>query len=165
MVKPLTVHDVVNNDRLLRLANEFNIDYGDLMLFVRAIEQLQGLPSSNPADDLPVWKQYLNQEVAKEMDVFYNAFSEPKVSRGRNLIQDETAKVVQEQFRHAKEVLGDDYPSYYPRCGCRTCRPNKLGDMRMIVCRICGNKRCPHANNHENKCTNSNAPGQPGSAY
>ena len=36
---------------------------------------------------------------------------------------------------------------------------------RMIVCPICGNKRCPKANDHENDCTDSNEPGQPGSAY
>jgi hypothetical protein len=35
----------------------------------------------------------------------------------------------------------------------------------MIVCSLCGNKRCPHANNHENSCTQSNEPGQAGSAY
>lgn len=36
---------------------------------------------------------------------------------------------------------------------------------RMIVCAICGNKRCPHATDHRNACTNSNEPGQPGSSY
>lgn len=36
---------------------------------------------------------------------------------------------------------------------------------RMIVCQQCGNKRCPHANDHRNACTGSNEPGQPGSAY
>jgi hypothetical protein len=35
----------------------------------------------------------------------------------------------------------------------------------MMLCTICGNKRCPHAYDHENGCTDSNAPGQPGSAY
>lgn len=34
-----------------------------------------------------------------------------------------------------------------------------------IVCTICGNKRCPHAANHENRCTGSNEPGQVGSRY
>jgi hypothetical protein len=34
-----------------------------------------------------------------------------------------------------------------------------------IVCAECGNKRCPKANNHENECTGSNEPGQPGSSY
>lgn len=36
---------------------------------------------------------------------------------------------------------------------------------RMIVCKQCGNKRCPHANDHRNICTGSNEPGQKGSAY
>ena len=37
--------------------------------------------------------------------------------------------------------------------------------MRMILCVKCGNKRCPHATNHEYECTNSNEPGQKGSRY
>jgi hypothetical protein len=32
----------------------------------------------------------------------------------------------------------------------------------MIVCSICGNKRCPHAANPDFECTNSNEPGQIG---
>lgn len=36
---------------------------------------------------------------------------------------------------------------------------------RMILCPVCGNKRCPRANDHRNECTGSNEPGQPGSAY
>ena len=63
------------------------------------------------------------------------------------------------------------------KCGCRKClrergEGQKIGDlfipqemMQMILCQICGNKRCPHANDHNNECTNSNAPGQIGSAY
>jgi hypothetical protein len=47
-------------------------------------------------------------------------------------------------------------------CGCRECNPNAWW---MVVCRICGNKRCPHATNHENECTNSNETGQEGSVY
>jgi hypothetical protein len=35
----------------------------------------------------------------------------------------------------------------------------------MIVCPDCGNKRCPHATDHSQACTNSNEPGQPGSRY
>ena len=35
----------------------------------------------------------------------------------------------------------------------------------MIVCDICGNKRCPHATNCELECSGSNEPGQPGSRY
>ena len=36
---------------------------------------------------------------------------------------------------------------------------------KMIVCPDCGNKRCPKATFHENKCTNSNEVGQEGSRY
>lgn len=50
-------------------------------------------------------------------------------------------------------------------CWCRTCRPVKMNDMRFVVCPDCGNKRCPHANDHRNACTGSNEPGQEGSAY
>jgi hypothetical protein len=35
----------------------------------------------------------------------------------------------------------------------------------MILCPTCGNKRCPHATDHDLACTNSNEPGQKGSAY
>ena len=47
-------------------------------------------------------------------------------------------------------------------CGCRQCNP---GAWWMVVCDTCGNKRCPHATDHENACTHSNAPGQAGSIY
>ncbi|MEG5691985.1 hypothetical protein [Enterobacter kobei] len=50
-------------------------------------------------------------------------------------------------------------------CWCRTCRPVKISDMRFVVCPECGNKRCPHANDHRHACTGSNEPGQEGSAY
>ncbi|HEX9088225.1 MAG TPA: hypothetical protein VF867_11920 [Arthrobacter sp.] len=35
----------------------------------------------------------------------------------------------------------------------------------MMICPECGNKRCPRAAWHENTCTRSNEPGQPGSSY
>lgn len=41
---------------------------------------------------------------------------------------------------------------------------NPLG-MRMMLCGICGNKRCPKATDCALECTNSNKPGQPGSIY
>jgi hypothetical protein len=55
------------------------------------------------------------------------------------------------------------------KCWCSTCRPvtpfGNPEDNRMVLCPTCGNKRCPHANDHRNACTNSNEPGQPGSSY
>ena len=56
-------------------------------------------------------------------------------------------------------------PQVIPDCSCRTCRPVTMTDMRFVVCPECGNKRCPHANDHRNACTGSNEPGQEGSAY
>ncbi|QPK40189.1 hypothetical protein SEA_JINKIES_58 [Arthrobacter phage Jinkies] len=35
----------------------------------------------------------------------------------------------------------------------------------MIICPECGNKRCPHATDHDEDCTRSNEPGQAGSSY
>ena len=63
-------------------------------------------------------------------------------------------------------------------CWCATCDAferdlvaEKTGDWVvrltrvMIVCPDCGNKRCPKATRHDQPCTGSNEPGQPGSAY
>ncbi|MCM7139895.1 hypothetical protein [Enterobacter kobei] len=52
-----------------------------------------------------------------------------------------------------------------PGCSCLTCRPLTFSDSRFVVCPECGNKRCPHANDHRNACSRSNEPGQEGSAY
>lgn len=37
-------------------------------------------------------------------------------------------------------------------CNCATCRLHNV-EMRMILCEVCGDKRCPHAADHRNKCT------------
>ncbi len=59
-------------------------------------------------------------------------------------------------------------------CPCRRCLDERssleqtelpLSMTQMILCPKCGNKRCPHANDHRNTCTGSNDPGQVGSAY
>lgn len=59
------------------------------------------------------------------------------------------------------------------RCNCHSCIEQR-GDTingwprrmcEMILCPTCGNKRCPHANDHRHACTGSNEPGQAGSAY
>jgi hypothetical protein len=36
---------------------------------------------------------------------------------------------------------------------------------RMVLCAVCGCKRCPHATDHRQACTDSNEPGQAGSVY
>ena len=50
-------------------------------------------------------------------------------------------------------------------CGCLKCSPNVFPNIRFNVCSICGNKRCPHASDHNYECTNSNDVGQTGSVY
>ena len=52
-----------------------------------------------------------------------------------------------------------------PTCDCHACQPITMENNRMILCATCGNKRCPHANDHRNACTGSNELGQAGSAY
>lgn len=62
------------------------------------------------------------------------------------------------------------------QCNCRQCLRDRKDEnppgsgwptelTMMILCPICGNKRCPHATDHRNACTGSNEPGQAGSAY
>lgn len=61
------------------------------------------------------------------------------------------------------------------KCGCVRCldaewiaRPDgfvRPSRQRMVLCQVCGNKRCPHATDHMLACTNSNEPGQVGSQY
>lgn len=65
----------------------------------------------------------------------------------------------------AEKIFAERDALNTPDCWCRTCRPVTVTDMRFVVCPECGNKRCPHANDHRNACTGSNEPGQEGSAY
>lgn len=69
--------------------------------------------------------------------------------------------------REPREPLTDE------QCDCRACI-NTRGDSfagvprlltEMIVCPQCGNKRCPHAENHRSACTGSNEPEQVGRAH
>jgi hypothetical protein len=57
-------------------------------------------------------------------------------------------------------------------CFCYNCNKDRKTESgwpwvstRMILCPKCGNKRCPHATDHNLECTDSNEPGQPGSRY
>ncbi len=57
------------------------------------------------------------------------------------------------------------------KCPCYTCLDDPSRGFenpvltRMVLCPVCGNKRCPKATHHDNECTHSNEPGQPGSNY
>jgi hypothetical protein len=93
-----------------------------------------------------------------------------KFTRILQWVQQRTLEwAAEEEQRAVAEMEAELYASPDPilrdTCGCQTCRPITMTDMRMVVCSTCGNKRCPHATDHRLACTNSNEPGQPGSAY
>jgi Zn finger protein HypA/HybF involved in hydrogenase expression len=87
-----------------------------------------------------------------------------------SIAQAETAKVASDKVTTClaaectAEVVRDK-----AACWCATCRPvtpfGDPADNRMVLCPTCGNKRCPHAHDHRNACTNSNELGQIGSHY
>lgn len=66
-------------------------------------------------------------------------------------------------IREKDEVAKKDYETNPTQGGLGIFMPAEMS--RMILCSICGNKRCPHASSHLLTCTNSNEPGQPGSDY
>lgn len=51
-------------------------------------------------------------------------------------------------------------------CVCHRCLRER-SELRafMVLCKICGNKRCPKASDHDLACTGSNESGQAGSVY
>lgn len=75
-------------------------------------------------------------------------------------------------LKRAIDSLGSGIAELDPPCteSCFAClnKPElgfrNPGTMRMILCRKCGCKRCPHATDHRHACTRSNEPGQPGSS-
>ncbi|ELE9225113.1 hypothetical protein RM361_004459 [Enterobacter kobei] len=82
------------------------------------------------------------------------------------VIRLERLKETEEKLAAAAAMLqgADGNSPVITDCSCRTCRPVTFTDSRFVVCPDCGNKRCPHANDHRNACTGSNELGQEGSA-
>ena len=99
----------------------------------------------------------------------YSDFEEIWSSSTHPLTQDDEMKDfawdIWNACRAAMLQGADGNSPVIPDCSCRTCRPVTFSDSRFVVCPECGNKRCPHANDHRNACTGSNEPGQEGSAY
>mgnify|MGYP001761198120 CR=1 FL=1 len=44
-----------------------------------------------------------------------------------------------------------EMPAMNPECGCQECNLQMIGRM-MFICKLCGDKRCPHVANHVNPC-------------
>lgn len=80
----------------------------------------------------------------------------------------EKLKEVMDRYKGSKSAEGGEVV-----CECHRCiKENDLRSgglplnlTKMILCPICGNKRCPHASDHRLGCTGSNEAGQPGSVY
>lgn len=114
--------------------------------------------------------RHLIGELADEPDILaydsdaHSGYVEPvttayKLRDAVEIIRNSGIEIDAEKIFAERDVLNT------PDCWCRTCRPVTVTDMRFVVCPDCGNKRCPHANDHRNACTGSNEPGQEGSAY
>lgn len=114
--------------------------------------------------------RHLIGELADEPDILaydsdaHSGYVEPvttayKLRDAVEIIRNSGIEIDAEKIFAGRDVLNT------PDCWCRTCRPVTVTDMRFVVCPDCGNKRCPHANDHRNACTGSNEPGQEGSAY
>jgi Zn finger protein HypA/HybF involved in hydrogenase expression len=53
-------------------------------------------------------------------------------------------------------------------CWCHRCCKEQTGYQhmfQMVLCPICGNKRCPKSSDHRLECSGSNEPNQKGSIY
>lgn len=87
-------------------------------------------------------------------------------------------------FSVSQEQFGNNFDAIFKKkykeitdaaavCGCYTCMEKRVDPNtflpatmnKFIVCPKCGNKRCPHATDHNLACTDSNEPGQTGSRY
>lgn len=82
-----------------------------------------------------------------------------------------TAEQLQtQQSQLSAHIAANDWGN---SCGCRKCLKDKndsatkmpFPNALFIVCPKCGNKRCPHASDHDFECTNSNESGQKGSVF
>lgn len=67
------------------------------------------------------------------------------------------AAIRKEEERIDASLFADVKPN--PACACAACNPKAWW---MVLCSICGNKRCPHADNHIYACSHSNESGQVG---
>lgn len=71
----------------------------------------------------------------------------------------EAVKAMEAAPRSVLDLLPPADPEPANGCHCARCWPRYPW---FRVCKTCGNKRCPHAENHEFVCTGSNEPGQVG---
>ncbi len=145
------------------------LDYDAVKYYEQKVEPLYSAPPAPVAvpDDVSgplahAYKELTPTFMRNHIDVFERYGIYPDGSAGIQAMR----IALDGMSRRAAMLQGDNgNSSVIQDCSCRTCRPITLTDMRFVVCPECGNKRCPHANDHRNACTGSNEPGQEGSAY
>lgn len=125
------------------------------------------------------WQDYIRAELGRAHDFYQSQIATQQPAQATQAeVTDAQIKMLipcgdawkyevgfPEAIQFARAILALRTERVPMTCHCHTCRPITMGDMRMVLCPKCGNKRCPHANDHRNDCTGSNEPGQPGSAY
>lgn len=76
----------------------------------------------------------------------------------------EKAAWIAARVAEIQAAIDEAYPP--TGCGCWKCIEGRGERIWfMVLCAECGNKRCPHAADHNLACTASNDTGQAGSAY
>ena len=153
-----------------KLSETFNLDVQTLA----AVKSLAPAPAQNLAGDTPP------AEAPESLPLSMGEGSRPHSAPFETTPDCQPAslsgvldKVFEGAVPRAQEPPTEGESGPLKDCSCRRCL--KENDVRysgipaalctMVLCAVCGNKRCPHANDHRNPCTNSNEPGQPGSAY
>ncbi|HGG8857794.1 TPA: hypothetical protein ACJJWP_003474 [Enterobacter roggenkampii] len=119
---------------------------------------LQGAEPVNKRDELPLPVRNALTQALEAMEFMGDTLN------NLDAVCSEDVEQVTPAFEAVRALLAGNTP-VIPDCSCHTCRPVTFADSRFVVCPVCGNKRCPHANDHRNACTGSNEPGQEGSAY
>jgi hypothetical protein len=120
-------------------------------LLSKTIRQMQGDDAPSTKDDIAakVWMR----SYAEEFGSFQNA----AIILAARLAAMPVLPIV---FPTSPEWLDVDCVM------CYEAHPDKTPFNRpFIVCKTCGNKRCPKASQHDLPCTGSNESGQPGSVY
>ena len=85
----------------------------------------------------------------------------------------QTRLVISSNSTHTRGLFMNDSNLSFDFCPCRRCKDSHpqlntpimgmafpYSVTHMVVCALCGNKRCPHAEDHRYMCTQSNEPGQ-----
>lgn len=104
----------------------------------------------------PQWRQHLREEL---MDALLYSLAEERTAPPSMAELAALGRI--RPIRLAEEPT---HPAAAMGCWCEVCDPALVGIV-MVLCPTCGNKRCPHAHDHRNACTHSNAVGQPGSSW